>query len=339
MYEKHGVNRAEAWHAYERAYNEEEGEYWAMSPVELYNKYEQVAKDIAILWDINPEYKAKKREDVANKLLTAAIVTFIALAAGELLAPMLESMGFSMMAQMSSLTLVRTKGLVTPLRFAIQRADVRFLLDLAFAGGYMYMDTMFVESAYSALNDLTEELQEYIQEHVNAAYYVDMHNLLLKALKSNLTEEVKKELKKNKDEVYNLNQQLRAKVKEALKQGWGEDTMLKREAVVTLYALEYIRAEMADKSDFHRYREAGLDLAQIYQGKKLYEDKENGEGEKKKKGGLVNLHKNRNEVYRVAKDAYEIRQAIEAERRRKANEMPEQISNEIIKNIPEQVYN
>ncbi len=281
MYEKHGVNRASAWDAYIKAKNSNEtvSGYWKLSPAELYDKYEKVAKDIAILWDINPEYKANKREDISNKILVALIVTLIAYQAGIIAAPVLEGAGFPMSAQIASL-LPFERGF-------IQVARTHFWADLGITMAYMAMDGIFLESTFNVLNGLTEELQTSIQNHVDTGYAVKTRDLLAE-IATPIQES------QNAEETYRLNQKLKEELKKSLKTSdWGSDPMIKREAIVTLYALEYIRAEMADMSDSFRYRQAAIDIAQIY-----FSDE------------LTNLHEDRNEVYRVAEGAYNARQKI-----------------------------
>ena len=74
---------------------------------------------------------------------------------------------------------------------------------------------------------------------------------------------------KNKDDIYALKEELEQALKTALdKQGWQDDTeegYLKHiEAVVTLHALQFIRAEMADLTDPLRYKVAANDFAQVF---------------------------------------------------------------------------
>lgn len=297
-YKEYGVKRAEAWDTYERAYWNEDGEYWQLSPTELYDKYEEVTKDISHLWNVNPEYVKSKREDVIGKVVVSIIVTIIAIKVGAVIAPMLAEMGFATSAQMASVLPFEAKGIISPLRFAIQSARLRFWADLGITMAYMAMEGVFVESAFEVYTNLTEELQLTLQEHVNASYALKTRNLLSEINGSQLPEQDKKEIEENAEEIYSLNQELKEKVQEALKeQGWKDDDMkyllVHRESVVTLYALEYIRAEMSDLSDPHRYREAAMDIAQVYFS-----------------NNLTNLHEARKEVYLLAKAAYDNRQAI-----------------------------
>ncbi len=298
VYDKYGVTRAKAWEAYERAYWGEEGKYWQMSPAELDKKYEEVSKDIGILWNLNPEYRKKRKEEVFTKIIIATIVVIVAIKVGAVMAPMLAEMGFSMSAQAAAVLPFESKEIILPLRFVIQSASTRFWVDLGITMAYMAMDGIFVESAFSVMNDLNEELQG----HVNTGYAIETRNLLSEINGSKLSERDKKEIEEKAEEIFSLNQELKRIVKKALReQGWKDDTMehklVHRESIVTLYALEYIRAEMADLSDPHRYREAAMDIAQVYFS-----------------GSLTNLHEDRKEVYLLAKEAYDARQAIEQKR-------------------------
>ena len=261
---KYGVNRLEAWNAYYEASNAHVGEYWKLSPSKLYDKYDEVAKDIAYLWDINPEYIDMKRgEKITNFIVTWDIMV-IALLAGTVIAPVLDGAGFKTAAQFSSLLPYKTEGFVSPLSYMIKSARTRFWADLGISMAYMAAETILIESAFTFVNQTAKEL-ETLQEGVNSDHAVKSLNLLQGIINPNLTEEEQKELINNKDEIYNLKKELKETLKQAMeKQGWGDDTMVHTDAVVTLYALEYIRTEMADISDALRYREAVVDIAQIY---------------------------------------------------------------------------
>ena len=304
MYKKHGVNRGAAWDAYEKASDpwEREGEYWQLSPSEIYDKYEQVSKDIAVLWDINPEYVQLKKQDRLNKVAMGIVVAIIAYEAGIILAPVLEGMGFPMSAQIASIVPFEARGIVSPLKFAIQAARTRFWVDLGITLSYMAMDTVFVESAFHVLSKLTEELQSEIQYNLDTGYTVETRNLLVEIV-NNASQTAANQ--QEQEEIYRLNQELKEEVKKSIKTSdWSScSTGKKREAIVTLYALEYIRSEMADISDAFRYREAAIDLAQVYFS-----------------GDLTDLHTDRLEVYNIAKKAYDARKEIERKKIEKKNE-------------------
>ena len=93
-------------------------------------------------------------------------------------------------------------------------------------------------------------------------------------------------------------------------EGWGSDKLVHRDAVVTLYALEYIRSEMADMSDFLRYREAAIDLAQIYFS-----------------GDLTNLYEDRLELFNMLDEARET--ALE-ETAKRAEKVQEQLDGAVL---------
>ena len=295
-YRKFGVKRSEAWEAYDTAYWSQQGAYWKLSPSQLYDKYEAVSKDIAHLWEINPEYIDMKRGERITKIIIAWDITVIAVLAGTVIAPILEGAGLHMAAQVSSLLpntagvggAIAGKSIRMILRGILQKmATGIFWADVGVSLAYMVVDTLFVEGAFYLFRQTATEL-EALQGDINIEYAMKSRGLLQEIIGANLSEADQKELEKNKDEIYNLNQELKRSVKKALEeQGWGENKLVQREAVVTLYALEYIRAEMADMSDSLRYREAAIDISQVYFS-----------------GDLTNLYEDRLELFNMLSDAY-----------------------------------
>jgi len=310
QYYKYGVTRAEAWDAYERAYWSHGGEYWQLSPSELYDKYEEVAKDIAYLWDISPEYKDIKRgERIVNFIIVWDIMT-IAILTGTIISPLLDGAGFKTAAQVSSLVPYETRGFVSPLSYMIRSARTRFWADLGISMAYMAAETILIESAFTLFNQTAKEL-DMLQEGANAEQAVKSLNLLQGIINPNLTEEEQKELRKNKNEIYNLKKELKETLKRAMeKQGWGDDTMVHSDSVITLYALEYIRAEMADISDSLRYREAVVDIAQVYLS-----------------GELTSLDEDRFGLFSMLNEA---REAAQEEYAKRAEKVQEQLDGAVL---------
>ena len=329
---KYGVNRASAWDAYVQAKNpwKREGEYWQLTPAELYYKYEQVAKDMAVLWDINPEYKEARRQDKFRRWTTGIIVGIIAFKIGTIVAPILAAEGFPMGAKMISLTAFRAEELISPLKFLISDANKRFLVDLGLLFSFINMDRILVDSAFFVMFKLTEELQVELQNNLDTGYTIEVRNLLLEIIDP-LSKVGDTPVSAAQEQgILTFNQEFTDEIKEALQeQTWTEDTSKgrkkHREAVATLYALEYIRAEMADLTEpyMYRYREAAIDIAQVYFGKELYKDEENQadeeneeeentEDEEKK---ITDLNTDRYAVYLKAKNAHDARLLLEKQRR------------------------
>ena len=278
QYNLYGVDRQKAWDQYEYAFdNYKNTKYWAMSPSELYEEYEKVATDIGYLWSINPEYIDLKRGETITKIIIVWDITVIAVLAGTVIAPILEAHGFHLAAQISSVLPVETAGggavagktivgrIINSLIRAIKALRTGHAwADLGISLAYMAVDTLFVEGAFYMYRATFSELAT-LQDFTNLAYAVQSRELLSEILDPKLSEEDQEELKKNEKEIHKLHKELKEALKQALEEeGWGEDPLIHRETVVTLYALEYIRAEMADMSDSMRYREAAVDTAQIY---------------------------------------------------------------------------
>ncbi len=273
QYYKYGVDRAQAWHAYVRAKWEEDGAYYNLSPIEIYEKYEQVVKDIAHLWNINPEYVKAKRDKNIIRVVTTIGILVVAIYVGQNLAPLLQSQGLNMTAHVASvLPLETAAGAAKSSGILIRIISVlktgRFWADLGLSLVYMYMDVMFADSTFAVMFDLYDGLYS-MQSHVNVDLALHYRDLLAEIVlpvreMSNKKNEIEAKIIEG-EEVAGLSQELKEEVKKSIEtHGWGDNEKVQKEAVVTLYALEYIRAEMADMSDPERYREAAVDVAQIY---------------------------------------------------------------------------
>jgi len=323
QYYKYGVDRAQAWKAYDRAFWSEIGDYWELSPTELYEKYEEVSKDIALLWEINPEYKDMKRGERIVKFIIAWDITVIAWLVGTVVGPLLYNAGFKMAGNVASLLPIEaangaaaaSTGWSWSIRAIFKKviaalAKGHFWADLGISIAYMAIDGLFVEGAFYMYRQLNSEL-ETLQNHVDTEYAIVNRNLIEEILDPQLSEEQKKELEQYQDEIKTLNQQLKVAMREAMERdGWGDDPMVKREAVVTLYALEYIRAEMADISDYFRYREAAIDLLQMYFS-----------------GDLTRLPDERKELYKEIAEAHESKML---EQRKKLAELQKKLDGSVL---------
>lgn len=272
QYYKYGIEREMAWAAYKNAFDNEKGGYWSLSPSELYDKYKEVAKDIQYLWNINPEYK----DYVRGWSIAIGIIIFdgfvLSMLEAYAVAPLFTKVGSRIVLRNVSLKQIFSQ-LISKLSLGSFWRNLGITLGLAVA------DTIFIGSAFHALQQTSAELdslEEYrvtpeyaktkgtFQDSVTVEYAIKSHDLLREIIGIELTEEEQKELEKNKNEIYNSKREFEQALKKALEeQGWG-DSLTKRDSVITLYALEYIRAEMADMSDPLRYREASIDIAQIY---------------------------------------------------------------------------
>lgn len=312
QYYKYGIDRQKAWNVYDRAFWNNQGEYWQLSPSELYDKYEQVAEGIGLLWTINPEYIDMKRGERISKIIIAWDITVIALLAGTVVAPILEAHGFHMAAQIAALVpntsavggAIGERSIRAILKTLLEKLTTgHFWADLGLSFAYMIVDGLFVEGAFYMFRQTAKELDS-LQETVNSQYAVKHRNLLNEIINPDLTKEEKEELENNQKEIYNLKTEVKEALKQALeKGGWGDDPYIHREAVITLYALEYIRAEMADVSDSHRYREASVDIAQVYFS-----------------GELTQLIEDRYELWKEINDAYNAKLEEDRERAKKIAE-------------------
>ncbi len=316
QYYKYGVDRAKAWDAYRLSIKNEEGEYYNLSPSEIYDKYEQVAKDIAHLWNINPEYVEEKRDEKIIAIVTGIGILSVAVYAGLVVSPILQKAGLGMSAQIASVLPLKAAesgggilGFLRSLVGAFRTGKFLAWADLGLSVGWIITDTVFVGSTYEVVFDLYEGLYS-MQDHVDTDLAVRSRNLLAEIIKtvSKVEEEYREiqELKqeKNAEEIAALKLELREEIEKALQErDWGNHSWAQTEAVVTLYALEYIRAEMADMSDPERYREAAIDLVQLYFSP----------------GEMTDLERNRAELFFLAAEAraaaaknkkYEVQQKI-----------------------------
>ena len=281
QYYKYGKLRAQAWDAYDYSYgNAEHSEYYKLSAAELYEKYEQVIKDINYLWSINPEYKDMKLGEWITKAIIAWDIFAVALIAGAAVAPSLQAVGYTNSANTAQLfgsfsnksfqfasVIKSVSGTGPAVRYML--FDTVLIKDTIFTLMYMSALGSLTEGAFAMFSSTAQDLNNFLQEHENIELAVKSRDLLQEMIDIELTEEEQKELERNKKQIFNSKEKIKELLKEALQdQDWQEDTTEQRvmhgEAVKTLYALEYVRAQMADMTDWHRYRESTIDIAQIY---------------------------------------------------------------------------
>ena len=317
-YKKWGKNVQAAWEDYDYAYvTPDLTDYWKETPSDLFKKYESVSKDISDLWEINPEYEDMQLGLTIGKVLFVWDVTFIAVLAGAIIGPALAKAGFPMAGNMANFlpnavgsvgrvaTAAGIKGFFRGL--LAKMATGRFWADLGITFGVIVADALYTEGAIYVFGQATQEANAYLAEHKTHKAAIKQRDLLQEIMGYNLTAKQKEEFQDNAKEIQKLQDQVREKFKKSLNEQntWGDMTdtqayLLHREAVVSLYALEYIRAEMADVSNGFRYREAAYDLINLY----FSED-------------LTNLP-DREELYSFVEDAYmeELRQyEVEMHRR------------------------
>lgn len=281
-----GKTSAQAWKAYNNAiYSTETSPYWKESPSRLYARYKSIAEDIKNLWDANPRYIDAKLGRAFGIVLVIELLVTTAFIGGELIAPALESGGYTMAAGTARAVsntpkIIRTTGeTARTLSAASIKQGVRTLIarmktgkfwgDLGITFGIMVADGLLTESAFFVFENLEADETAYISEVKTDIQAVKTRDLLSEAINPSLTEQQKKDLEENKDDIYALKKELENSFKAALdKQGWRDDDPNKRfqhkEAVVTLHALEFIRAEMSNIDDPWRYEMAAVDFGQIF---------------------------------------------------------------------------
>lgn len=285
-YARWGKHKQAAWDMYyNAAFETTTSPLWNQPASSLYVRYKQVAQDIHDLWNINPRYKDARAARFAGIILVTELIVTTAYIGGELIAPALEAGGYTMSAGVARMVpntarAMRTAGKTArTLSMASVKKGVRSLItrmkggkfwgDLGLTMGVMVADGMLTEGAFWVFEGLVADETAYLSSVKTDKLALKTRDLLREITNVPLTKQQQEELEKNKDDIYALKEELEQALKTALdKQGWQDDTeegYLKHiEAVVTLHALQFIRAEMADLTDPLRYKVAANDFAQVF---------------------------------------------------------------------------
>ena len=283
-YLRWGRKAAQTWQDYNSfAFAPEMSPLWNKSASELYTRYKQVAADIHRLWNANPRYKEAKAARFAGIVLVTGLVVSTAYVGGELVAPFLEAGGFTIAATTARIVPNTARAVRAAAKGRISAAYIKeglrklatrvktgkFWGDVGLTIGVMAADGMLNQGAFYVFESLAEEQTAYLTEVKTNKVALKTRNLLQEITNVKLTPAQQEDLEKNKDDIYALKKELEDSFKAALdKQGWGGELgdAMHREAVVTLYALEFIRAEMANLNDPFRYEMAAEDFAMIFYG-------------------------------------------------------------------------
>ena len=285
LHYKYGVKKAEAWDNYYYAYvTPDLTDYWSETPMDLYKKYGAVADEIGFLWNKNPEYINARVVSILRKLLITMASVWTAVIIGAAVGPVLTQAGFPIAGSFAQIIPTGTgasagvaskavgfsiKGILNSLITKVTTA--RFWGDIGLTLVVMAADAALVEGTIWTFYTLDAELQLIQSETATGKKVIKTRHLLQEMMGYNLTQEQKDEVNNEEKEIEKLSADLKSKFEEAIREDntWGDMTntqayLLHREAVVTLYALEYLRAELSDLSDKMRYRSGAVDLAAIY---------------------------------------------------------------------------
>ncbi len=288
-HKQYASQKKNAWERYDAAnWNPERVEYWQLSPAELFDKYENVTQDIGYLWNKNPEYVDGKIKSFIRKWAISVNVTAAALIGGYVVGGVLAGAGFRVAGNMASIVPVGSAVVHNGVRMSVQSAlhalatnilRGKFWAETGLTMLVLVGDGLMVEGAFYTFYTLDTELSEPLAENNTMKSAIKARELIHEITNPPLSGGQKADLAKSEDkgkQNKELFKQLRQAVEKQFEQGgWGsdEDTafMAHREAVVMLYALEYLRAEMSDLRDGLRFRRAAVDLAQIYFGSDITE--------------------------------------------------------------------
>ena len=321
LYERYGTKREQAWQAYLDA-KQLRGEYWKLSPAELYKKYDDVAQDIKHLWNENPDYKAHKASNFMDNMIVTAIIIVILVNTGDILGPKLAEKGLNISAGFSSFKPLETvkratkvlstadKGLVLNALGAVKGAVTSgiFWADIGVTVAYLFTDIVFTLGAFYAMQSLSDDFKS-LREDVTYLDNVKRRNLLVETVDFIKAEQEKaiqnSDDKKTDEDIVAENKALKEEVIKSLEGAdWGQTRQqVIDNAVFDLYALEYLRAEMADLSDYHRYREAVIDFMSIY-----FPDKMENIEKLKKRHLIIRLEEDRKSLYDDVKKAHDAKE-------------------------------
>lgn len=282
FHQKYSDQKHTTWDLYKQAYwSVEYTPYWKLESQELFMKYQEVSDDIAYLWSLDPEYEDAKIKASLKKTAISVNVLLVALIGGYAVGGVLHSAGFVVSGNTASLLPIGTSVVQNGVQFSLQSAlqyitshiaSGKFWADIGLTMLVLVGDALMVEGAFYTLYTLDEELTGVLRKSKSIEGAVKVRNLIHEIVNPPLSEKVQKslekshqELKQNKKLINDLRQAVQKQFEEN-KWGIDENTafLTHYESVVTLYALEHIRAELSDLKDGLRFRKAAVDLAGIY---------------------------------------------------------------------------
>lgn len=282
FYRKYAGLKTKQWQLYEQAFwSVEDTPYWKLSPTELFDIYQKVSSDIAYLWSTDPEYEGAKTRATLRKVAIAENVLAMALMGGYAAGSVLIKAGFTMSGNMASLVPIGSSVVRNGVRFSLQSAlryitsnivSGKFWADIGLTMLVMVGDALMAEGAFYTFYTLDEELTGALSANQTIDGALKVRNLVHEIVNPNLSAQTQKALATSQ-QAAEPNKQLIKELRQAVENQfqnnkWGSDEdiafMTHYESVVTLYALEYLRAELSDLKDGLRYRKAAIDLAGIY---------------------------------------------------------------------------
>ena len=323
LYCDYAQEKETLWQYYEAADSAqiENTPYYSLTPIELFDKDEEAAQDIAFLWGQDPEYKRARGNETAQLIAIAAATFVVAEVAATFLASAALSTGS--LGVLHTANAMRFSSALIPVGSELQIA----LLTAAKGGatftalegisGFMAMsalvatDMTIFESARQSLVLTDSSVQEPLltattgratmQSADSARQKMRVRKESMQRIMARLREE-SKNLKLEQDLIVPTQREttsimvstpdgkrqsnssafanlgvdtrrtmeiLRRDIRRQFEEeGWGNDGNARRrqeEVIATVYALEYVRAEMADLTDGFRYRKAAQDLGLMYE--------------------------------------------------------------------------
>lgn len=295
MYARYAPQKEALWSYYIKANDAqiEDVPYFDLTPEQLFDQYEEAAKDIAFLWKQDPEYKLGKMLQVVRSI-AAAIVTLIC---SEIMAGLVASAAVDAGA-------VRTFRVANGMRITQSAVPIGSELQLALLntarasgvtartardtiGSFLAMSALMVtdmaifEEAEQALVRPQKQIQMLFltgEDIISTMKSPDaaaqkMRVRQRKRALQQVWERMQQEKRNSildllfRDNRYTM-ATLRQVIREQYQGGWGDDPdeaiEVQNEVIAAVYALEYIRAEMSDLKDAFRYRKAAKNLVLMY---------------------------------------------------------------------------
>lgn len=304
LYMAYGIDKDLAWEDYQQSLRDPQfTEDWDKTPAQLIKEYDAVTKDITFLWDNNEEIKWTRIDRKLRDFITLGLTMSI-------LVPVGGYVGSALVA--ADMPLAGSIAEIIP--NASARISFRSMLRNVIprlGKGVFYADigmTMLVVEAYGLIT--TKAFYFVHQSEAELEQLLSLNKTYSKALKkkenieilmgTHLTDVQKNEITEGADEL----DQVRSITRHIMNQTneWEDSYKMRlyhENEIKTLYALKYLRAEMADLSYGLRFRTAVYDLASIF-AKYPLED--------------------RNEVRQIVEQAYDEYQRVKREETIKESE-------------------
>jgi len=278
FHKKFGRAKNLAWKEYQDALDYPEWTpEWNMTPAQLLKEYDDVKKHIAFMWSQNEEIVYAQLDRGIRDVLTTIAVTAIASIIGSYVGPWL--MGADMPLAGTIAEVIPNASARVSFGSMIRQIPARlgkgvFYADLGVTMVVLAADGLLVSETFHFAREAQAELEKLLSVNKTYRNALQDKEKLEAIMGKRLSQAQQQEIEQNRDQIKDALDMTRAAVSQ--EQSWGKyaEMAFKHQEIKNLYALRYIRAEMADLSDGLRFRTAVYDLSSVLQQLPLQDNQE-----------------------------------------------------------------